>query len=179
MSPRLFPIVIAFAALAFGVRCTSSEQPLAISGGATLESATPCDPVAACDLVIADAAKGSYAVTKTLTCCLAAIAITCGPKPTPVPPVGVGGSSSVGGATAAGGARATGGSAGTAGATYRSQCQLACDNYQRLGCPEDQATCASQCEILTHDNRFTFDVTCRIKATTKAAIQKCGVGSCK
>jgi hypothetical protein len=69
--------------------------------------------------------------------------------------------------------------AGAAGGPEQTQCQRACSNLAKLGCPEDQTTCSAQCEILTHDPRFAFDVNCRIVATSKSAAQKCGVGSCK
>lgn len=103
----------------------------------------------------------------------------CPVKPAPTPCVG--GAFSTGGTVAAGGTQSDAGapSAGQAGATSVSRCQRACAAYVRFGCPEDQSTCVAQCEIMISDSRFTFDVDCRINATSKAAIQACGIGSCK
>lgn len=93
--------------------------------------------------------------------------------------ISTGGVSATGGATPAAGAPAQTGGASTGGASGQTKCQLACANLDRLGCPEDQSTCVGQCEILTHDSRFTFDAECRINATTKAQAQACGIASCK
>jgi hypothetical protein len=98
-------------------------------------------------------------------------------NPTPVPAAG--GSVSTGGNPAVAGETSLAGQAGAAGSATATKCQLACANLARLGCPEDQRTCDGQCEILTHDSRFTFSADCRINATTKAQAQACGIASCK
>jgi|WetSurMetagenome_2_1015567.scaffolds.fasta_scaffold792284_1 hypothetical protein len=117
--------------------------------------------------------RPSSVPTKLIAACLVYLCANtsaCGaaPPPNPNPPTpGVGGNSGAGG------------SAPVAGAPSQAKCSLACANLAALGCPEDQSTCSQQCEILTHDDRFTFNVDCRINAKTKAAAQACGVGSCK
>lgn len=97
----------------------------------------------------------------------------------PVPPA-VGGATSTGGAGLGGSPGVAGETAlgGTAGATVR-PCHLVCANLARLGCPEDQATCFGQCEILASDSRFTLGIQCRINAKTKAEAQACGPASCR
>jgi hypothetical protein len=114
-----------------------------------------------------------------LSVCLAAPSSCGGNKPdpnNPPTPPAYGGEASTGGSAATGGLAPV---AGQAGAPQRTKCQQACDNLARLGCPEDQSTCAGQCEILTKDTRFSFDANCRINATTKAQAQACGIASCK
>lgn len=111
---------------------------------------------------------------------LALLGMRCDKPINPPTPPAAGGAISLGG-TGSGGETSAAGQAGqaTGGVGPASKCQLACSNLARLGCPEDQSTCVGQCEILTHDSRFTFDADCRINATTKAAAQACGIASCR
>jgi hypothetical protein len=168
---------VALIALALG--CESGPQPDQQPGAMALgavETAAACDPVAACKLVTAGAAKGSGAVTKTLTCCLAALLAACVPVVGPVtPPGGAGGTLPNGGAGGAG--PANGGTGGVV--VVPSKCQLACTNLMLLGCPEDQGSCVNMCDLHTADPRFTQNLDCRINAKTKADAQKCGPASCK
>lgn len=124
-----------------------------------------------CDSVCQNG-KAMKTTPTAILACAVYLACACGPKPGPVPPPGGAG----GQPSAAGGATGDGGSAGSG---ALSDCQRACSNLASLGCPEDQSTCVSQCELLTKDDRFGLSLSCRINAKTKTDAQKCGPASCR
>lgn len=107
---------------------------------------------------------------------LALLGMRCDKPINPPTPPAAGGTFSTGGSPATGG---VGPVAGAAGAPAPTLCQQACANLAKLGCPEDQATCVGQCDILTSDARFGLSLSCRINAKTKTDAQKCGPASCR
>ena len=163
-------LILALVAAIFAGACQSGE-PEALTAPTTKCSDPQCSSVVAAKTV--NASRG------VLACCLMLGACTFTPTPVPPVPSAMGGSSSTGGAASTGGARATGGTSAAGGASSLTLCQQACANLAKFGCPEDPETCPAQCELNLKDARFSQNVQCRINATSKAAIQACGIASCK
>ena len=166
-------LILALVAAIFAGACTADDREALreLAGPTTKCTAAQCSSVVAAKTV--NVSRG------VLACCLLLGSCTFTPTPVPPDPSAMGGSPSTGGAASTGGARATGGMVATGGASSLTLCQQACANLARLGCPEDQATCPAQCELNSKDSRFTQNIQCRINATSKAAIQACGIASCR